>query len=419
RPDANLNVFLSVAQATIGEPVFRVELADAPGAVAQVYKKDPLNAADMREVEREYLRLAEEHRCRFAIIPYSNAGDCPVPYAPRTQGAGPELSVVSWHEWDDRFEDLLAGASARHVILPLFQNWPTPFLDGYACADQEVATPRGGVKVYNGLSKGIPGCLSRDYWETLGAAAAAFGAHLDETSRKHIEGHAWFTAEPLTNSAGKTTPWNLAQPAHRDDYLALQAFGEKGLSRGSSSWGASQFVFRATVPDIRALCDVGVGVFNLLAVEDEHFALWPLLQERIALSHEKIWLQSQGLSTESGGSHVASPALNAFLNGADGWGIRGVVGQAEHWKKINPVSILYAGTALGKSAPHASLRLKAVRAIQEDIDLLLQLQERRQWTRDQLRDFAAQFVGQEQGVFAVTGDNLQALRSATLEWLGK
>jgi len=416
QPDVNLNVFLTVGEAGLGEPVFAVELADGPYAIAQVCKKDSLNAAESRAVERDYQRLAIEHRSHLDLIPYTGIGECPVPYAPRSRGSGADWSVASWQEWDERFEDFLAGP---RIILPLFENWPTPFLDAYTCADQEVLPPGRATKVFAGMALGIPGCVTRDYWETLGAAASAFGEHFNSTAHRDIEAHVWFTSEPSTAYIGKQPPWNLGHPSNRDDFLALEAYGEKALARAADAWGSSQLVFRVNVPDVRALSGFGAGVFNLLAVEDIDFSLWPLLKERVALTHETIWLQTTGLSSDGGGAGLASAALNAFLRGADGWIVRGVVGQPENWKKLSDTAVIHCGTALGGSAPYSSLRLKVMRSIQEDLDLLLALQERRRWTRDQLCDFAAGFLTEENGSYLVTAESLRRLRYATLDWLGK
>ena len=41
------------------------------------------------------------------------------------------------------------------------------------------------------------------------------------------------------------------------------------------------------------------------------------------------------VSAAGGGAGLATAALNAFLRGADGWVVRGFVGQAEHWKKLS------------------------------------------------------------------------------------
>ncbi|MFH0908823.1 MAG: fibronectin type III domain-containing protein [bacterium] len=416
QPDVNLNVFLTVEEVVLGEPAFTVELAEGPYAIAQVCKKDPLKAAEARAVERDYQRLAVEHRAHLVLIPYTGMGECPVPYAPQARGSGAEWSIASWQEWDDRFADYLAGP---HVILPLFEDWPTPFLDGYSCADQEILPPGRTTKVYAGMSRGIPECLSRDYWETLGAAASAFGAHFKEMDHQRIEAHVWLTSEPSTGYIGRLPPWNLAHPSNRDDFLALKAYGEKGLSRVADAWGASQFVFRVSVPNLRALCDYGAGVFNLLAVEDVDFSHWPLLKNRLALTHERVWLQTAGLSADAGAAGLASLALNAFLNGADGWTVRGVVGQADDWKTIDDAAVIHTGAALGETAPYPSLRLKVLRSIQQDLDLLMSLQERQRWNRDQLRDFAAGYMTEENGTYLVTTESLRRLRYATLEWLAK
>ena len=111
----------------------------------------------------------------------------------------------------------------------------------------------------------------------------------------------------------------------------------------------------------------------------------------------------------------AAQVLGAFLGGADGWSIRRAIDRAPAPGKA-PVSLFHLPP---QGDPKTTVRLKFIRRLQADLDLLAQLQARRRWTRAQLGDFAGQYVKIEAGRPAVTPSSLILLRGATLDALSK
>jgi hypothetical protein len=110
--------------------------------------------------------------------------------------------------------------------------------------------------------------------------------------------------------------------------------------------------------------------------------------------------------------------LTGFLKGADGWTIRDVVGRPEHLTRAQPQSLFYCGLPLNVEGPLPSLRLKALRRVQQDIEYLRLLQEKMNWTRDQLLEFVCQIAPRLEGSPAIiSADEICQLRFAAQELL--
>jgi hypothetical protein len=391
KPDANLNVFLDVSAATLDAPAFTVELA------AEIQP-----APDAAEKART--AIAAAHRCTFAAIPYSARGDAPAPLVPEVGGSGKDLSVVSWAAWDERYAELLSRAPG-YALLPVFEGWPVPFVEGYTCADQDVIVERGR-KAFAGTARAVGGCLTAEYGEALAAAAGAFGKHFKDIGRDAMDGHVWFLTEPTADYSGFAPPWNLGRPTTRDDVATLAVLAE-GVMGGAHFWRGGRLIVRASLPDLRVLDDAGSGFFGLLAVGDTNLCLWPLVQERIALTGEQLWLQTDELD-DLEGSALAGLVLGAFLAGADGWTVL-APDRSRHGTWIDEAG--------GEPAP--TLKLALVRRLQADIDLLRQLQARRKWTREQLKDYVGQYMALQDCRPVVSPPALRLLRQATLDALAR
>ena len=89
------------------------------------------------------------------------------------------------------------------------------------------------------------------------------------------------------------------------------------------------------------------------------------------------------------------------------------VGQPDNWMKGLPQCLLYPGV----DAPVPSHRLKALRRAQQDIEMLILLQKKMGWTREQLGEFARKYLPGERGAYTPSADDLYALRYAVQELL--
>lgn len=421
-----LNVVLEVLPLSLpARPRFTIELL-APPALALLYKKDLMNKDDAMPIELAYHRIARDHRCTLAFLPYLRNGTAPEPFLPKLSGSGSDLRVASWEGWHERFGPYLNGtafaeseqgsAPVSHLLLPVFESWPVRFEDGFLCTDT-VEFPVGGEsKVYSGTAEDIYSCLSSDYWRSLRAAIREFHDHLGSRGLTNLAAHVWLNNGPSGTYSGRPPPWTLGNPRYRDDFTALEAFAQVATS-DRPTWPGGGLQFRVTVPDTAALAGYGLSGFTLLLVADREAAAWKALRDRAALTDATLWLQSDTLPLDESTVGLAADALRAFLYGADGWSVRETIGRPENLQRAQPYSLFYPGLGLGYEKPFGSLRLKALRRAEQDIEYLRMLQEKMNWTRDQLADFALQNVPALASGTAVTCNDLHVLRNTVQELL--
>lgn len=423
---SEVNVHLEVLPITLPKPDFTVELL-APPALALLYKKDAMNRDDALPVEQSYHRMAREHLCTLAVLPYQRNGEAAEPFAPHVAGKGVDLNIPSWQAWDDRYAGAIDGSlfsgldqgsePSSHFILPIFENWPAPLLDGFLCTDQEVIVP-SGIKVFSGPADGIYSCLDNNYWRAFRSSLQQFREHLRSRGWSDTAAHLWMNNSPAANYKGKAPPWFLGAPIFRDDFVALESYALVAAS-DAPSWPKNKFVFRVTVPDGSLIGHHGMGIFSLLAVTDTDPLSWQRLRERQMVSGEKLWLMTDNAPLGRTPLDVEAMALTAFCEGADGWSIRETIGLPEHWYRGNPQSLLYCGMPTNQDKPYASLRLKVLRRAVQDIEYLRLLQEKKGWTRNQLSDFVYAIIPNLAKPGQLTSEDVLRLRSTAQQELQK
>lgn len=423
---SKVNVLLEVLPIRLpDQPRFTVELV-TPCVVAMLYRKDIQKREEAFPVEQEYQRLARSHRCALAFMPYLRNGACSSAFLPAVGGKGANWEVSDWEPWDARFAGYLSGAAfeglaggtqpVSHIILPLYESWPTPLQAGYGCAGQEEMPAVGNFRVYVGPSEDIYNCMNSDYWRTLRAAINQFGFHFSARNWLTTKACVWLANWPIPNFQGKPPPWWLGAPRYRDDFLALEAFAQVALA-SAAAWPPGQLVFRASVPGADTLARYGEERFGLLTVSDTEPASWRLLRDRAAVHGTTLWLESDTVPLEDTTLEIVTTALKYFLEGADGWSLREVTGQPAHWLRSQASSVVYCGAPAGVSGPLPSLRLKALQRAEQDIEYLLLLQDKKGWSRQRLRDFVIDTVPSLARAPALTCDELFRLRFAVQEVL--
>jgi hypothetical protein len=104
-----------------------------------------------------------------------------------------------------------------------------------------------------------------------------------------------------------------------------------------------------------------------------------------------------------------------WLNGGDGVLPWNAVSGAQAWERAEPLTVFYPGSKFGRNEPYASLRLKAYRRGQQDIEYLLLLARKRGWDREAAAHAAAEELklsgdvrqADEEDAGAIRFDNLK------------
>jgi hypothetical protein len=319
-----------------------------------------MNSYGLPRNERDYYRLAHRHRTVINRVPYSQNGTVAEGCAPGWDG-----QRLAWAAWDKRFGPYLDGSAFADLprkgvpiecfYLPMHENWPS--------------TMEGN---YNG-----------DYW-----ADRAFPAHyrqtLVEVSRQfaeHCNTRGWnetlfqFFLNGKNNFKAQgwsrgSSPWLLDEPANFQDYWALRYFGlafHEGIHQAP---GKAKLVFRCDISRPQWQRDSFDGLLDYLVVSS---AMRPY--NRIVLDRK----QAEGqIVLEYGSSNPIEEAnvqplawcIDSWSLGSDGVVPWQTIGTDESWRQADPLSLFYPSRAGDDAEPIPSIRLKAYRRGQQDVEYL-------------------------------------------------
>ncbi|MDG0810120.1 hypothetical protein [Cohnella rhizosphaerae] len=89
------------------------------------------------KAERQFYRMAHEHRCLLHYLPYQHSGKMPPTFAPELAGKGKEMRVKDWSAFDEHFGPYLDGSAFAdtkrgaipipYMYLPFNFHWPADY----------------------------------------------------------------------------------------------------------------------------------------------------------------------------------------------------------------------------------------------------------------------------------------------------
>jgi len=347
------------------------------------------NSAESWALLDAYQRTAHEHRATLAIVPYLPTGQVRTGFAPPIvrSGNGPR---VDWEEWDRRFGPYLDGSAFRdlpreavpvdHFVLPSFEAWPEPFEFRHAAPGTPLARryhwrptwtePRAGARSSpppdSYMAWPVEEALGDEYRRGNQAVLGEFARHLKERGWTRTEYQLF-----LGNQYGQeqSSWWLLREPRTYDDHLALRCW-LRLFREALAAERDSPIRLRAdlTLPSLQrglltGLIDrpvVSTGLF------DENYLLFSAPP-----ASQDPWYSAAGVSPELGWSTALRWGWAARLAGARGMVLHETVGDSRSWDKAHD-ALFYPSRPAGPPAPCVSLRLKALRSVQQDLDWLEQ-----------------------------------------------
>lgn len=327
-------------------------------------------------------RLAHEHRATLAVVPFSSDG---VPYP----GFAPVVvsqadAEFDWTDWDRHFGGWLDGSAFRdlpragepvgHFLLPLCENWPEPRSLRRAPAD----APLNVKYHYLATWSGAPGRRNprRDQyliWPFQHLMADAERAQVRRSVAavtEHVSASRWTGTrfQLYFNPRGvprRAMPWwRLGTPETPDDFRGL-AFWLRLLREGVPP-GAGMFEVRGDVewPQFqRELLDGCLDVTALTGALWEKSDLLVLQRPRWG----RLWADAGEIDPEFGWNAVWRWGWSARLAGAEGLVVARAVGSPENRVWASDTAMLLPAEEAG-GAPLASMRLKALRRVQQDVE---------------------------------------------------
>lgn len=323
-------------------------------------------------LEEQYYRLAHKHRTCLNRLPYSQSGTVHDGCAPRWNGRS-----LDWSEWDRRFTKYLDGSAFADLprrsvpldvfYLPLHENWPSSVFrnfNGSYWADE--AFPERYRDDFVTASRQLAKHFREKKWNST-----LFQCYLN--NKISFKRGGW--------SRG-SAPWILDEPSNFQDFWALRYFAIAFHEGVSQERGAAKVVFRADISRPQWQRDSLDGLLDVNVVGGA-FRRYP----RAVLDRKR---QNQEIAFEYGSTNKVEASnvqavgwcLSAWCAGLDGVLPWQTIGRSESWQKADQLSLFYPGQSVGASGPLPSVRLKAYRRGQQDVEylvLLAQLLKQPRW----------------------------------------
>jgi hypothetical protein len=337
-------------------------------------------------------RLAHRNRLNINIVPYSQSASWSVPgMGMEVRGRGKDLRVVSFEKFDQAFGPLLtgsafeknprAGVPVAALFLNLFENWPCT-LAGNFTFDQTAQRVD------------IRDDFSQDYKDGVVAVCRQMAAHFK------LKGYTRTAFQPFLNNKYKFNPdqtfWLLDEPMYRDDFLALQLFGD--LFREGFRDAAPVMVdYRADV----SRAEEARGMLNRLdtmVFTQRNSMEYPTVIREFMRSYESRKPGEARKAWEYGGAGNVSGSpvfercwvVDSWLNGRDGllpWMAYGPDAAWESAEAASDGSVFYPAQAKwGYNGFYGSLKMKSFRDGQQDAECLRLLAQKLGATRAEIRE---------------------------------
>lgn len=360
----------------------------------------PVGSDAFLAAERSFYRMAHEHRTTLAVLGYSHSGKHQEGVAWPLAGSGAAMKVADWSAWDRRYGPYFdgsafaggprAGVPLDHFYLPLMENWPTTMADGYKWND----------------------VTFEEHWKVAGPVEQGFSQRFREQwiavlkdLRQHVGEKKWQTSFQIylndkffyKQYDGKkkahgqgTSFWLLDEPMHIDDFDALAFFGR--LTREAQQGDRRTVAFRVDVSRPQWGRDTLDRVVDI-NVTGGFSSYRPWLEEWRERHGQHIWTYGGAPSSRGSAYGIVMQGIDLYARGVDGFVPWLTLGSEKNWTEFADTTVFYTGKPMGVAGACASLRLKAYRRAEQDIEYLRLLAAKRGLRDPHRRDVAALIAG--------------------------
>ena len=364
---------------------------------------------EYRKLLHAYHRLAHLNRGTLDILGYSHSGSVEPDQTPPLAGEGAATRITSWTDFDAHFGPLLDGSAfadlprasvpVTNIYLPFFENWPGDLRKTYKFNHYPIAKT---VEEYRQImtqhaidASPIEEAFPRDYQDRFSTVVAQFAQHFRERGWLRTKYMVYFNdkyyyKDPSQHARPNGVSWWLLdEPNHRDDVRAISFFAWL-TKRNLKDYADVPITLRTDISYIDFIRDLLNGQIDLDCTSG-HF----LSKNRYLMDHRDrfgrlYWNYASTNHPRESNVSMRAWCWRAWLGGAEGivpWNtIRGM----EAWDRAEPLTVFYVGSKFGVNEPFPSLRLKAFRRGQQDIEYLMLLARKKGWDREAVTRAVAQ-----------------------------
>src|SRR5262245_20488440 len=381
-----------------------------------------------RKLLHAYHRLAHLNRGNLDILGYSHSGSVEPDMTPVLEGEGAVTRVTSWADFDAHFGPLLDGSAfadlprgsvpVTNIYLPFFENWPGDLRKSYKYNNYPVAKTadeyRQIITQHAMDAAPIEESFPQDYQDRFSAVVKQFAEHFRERGWLRTKYHVYFNdkyyyKDPSQHpQANGVSWWLLDEPNHRDDIRAISFFAWI-TKRWLKDYADVPITLRTDISYIDFIRDLLAGQIDLDCTSG-HF----LSKNRYLMDHRDrfgrvYWNYASTNHPRETNVSMRAWCWRAWLGGADGivpWNtIRGM----EAWERAEPLTVFYVGSKFGVNEPFPSLRLKAFRRGQQDIEYLMLLAKKKGWDREAVTRAIAQAANPAGGITQQSDEDAGAI----------
>ncbi len=404
---------------------------------------------EYRALEIAYHRMAHLHRANLDVLGYSHNGRVEPDHAPGLAGEGARTRISDWSAWDAHFGPLLDGSAFRDLpragvavpalYLAFFENWPSELRTGYRFHDYPVARTQEEYQqiiTRHALEAApIEEAFTREYQERFSTVAAQFAEHLKERNWTNTRYYVYFNNKyywrrPSQGARGISW-WLLDEPNHRDDVRAI-AFLSTLLKRGLAKHPGAPIGLRTDISRVEWIRDLLPGQIDLNCVSQHFFDKNRYLLNDRRRFGRKFWHYSSTNSPRTTNVAMRAWCWKVWLAGGEGIVPWNTVRGAAAWDRAEALTVFYPAARFGAKEPFASLRLKAYRRGQQDIEYLVMLSKQAGWDREAVSraasgalDFSGRFSQSDEedagrmNFRNITDEQLETVRQRVVRALGQ
>jgi len=320
-----------------------------------------MNSYGLPAPELAYYRVGHVHRTCVNALPYSQGGS--VRHAPKWDGA-----KLDWTDWDKRFAPLLDGSAFSDLprkgvpldsfYLPLHENWPGDVFKSY---NGSYWADRAFPPAYRGTFVKVSRLFAEHFAEK-GWYDTFIQFYLN--NKNNYKERGW--------SRG-ASPWILDEPASFQDYWALRWFAAAFHEGAAAARGKTKLGFRIDIsrPQWERDCLTPLNDFYVCSGVFRKYRR--MILDRQRRNGMVIFEYGSSNPVEASNVQPAGWCVSAWCLGADGVLPWQTIGNDGSWANADECSLFYPGAKVGSAEPIPSVRLKAYRRGQQDVEYLTTL----------------------------------------------
>jgi len=320
-----------------------------------------MNSYGLPSPELGYYRLGHIHRTCVNALPYSQSGS--VRHAPKWDG-----TKLDWSDWDKRFGPLLDGSAFADLprkgvpvdcfYLPLHENWPCNIF-----------------KAYNG-SYWADRAFPPQYRGTFVKVSRLFAEHFARKGWNDTFLEFYLNNKSNFKSRGwsrGSSPWILDEPASFQDYWALRWFATAFHEGAAPARGRTKLGYRIDISRPQWERDCLEPLVDFYVCSGVFRKYRRMILDRQRRNGMVVFEYGSSNPIEAPNVQPAAWCVSAWCLGADGVLPWQTIGRDASWDTADQLSIFYPGRRVGSREPIPSVRLKAYRRGQQDVEYLTML----------------------------------------------